>query len=49
METLLSRHRNTVVLVTVLFVQLVGLAYQVRRPDSEVPLIREWVDRKSVV
>jgi rod shape-determining protein MreC len=43
MDTLFSRHRNTVVLVVVLFVQLIALAYQVRRPDSEVPLIREWV------
>ena len=43
MDTLFSRHRNTVVLVAVLFVQLIALAYQVRRPDSEVPLIREWV------
>ncbi len=43
MDTLLSRHRNMVVLISVLFVQLIGLAYQVRRPDSEVPLIREWV------
>jgi len=43
MDTLFSRHRNTVVLIAVLFVQLVMLAYQVRRPDSDVPLIREWV------
>jgi rod shape-determining protein MreC len=43
MDTLLFRHRNTVVLVAVLFVQLIALAYQVRRPDSEAPLIREWV------
>jgi rod shape-determining protein MreC len=43
MDTLFSRHRNTVVLIAVLFVQLVALAAQVRRPDSEVPLIREWV------
>jgi rod shape-determining protein MreC len=43
MDTLFSRHRNTVVLIAVLFVQLVVLAAQVRRPDSEVPLIREWV------
>ncbi len=42
METLFSRHRSTVVLIAVMFVQLILLAYQVRRPDSEVPLIREW-------
>lgn len=43
METLFSRHRNTAVLVAVLFVQVVLLGWQVKRPDSEVPLIRGWV------
>src|SRR5258708_403769 len=43
MDTLFSRHRNTGVLIAVLFVQLIMLAYQVRRPASDVPLIREWV------
>lgn len=43
METLFSRHRNTAVLVAVLFVQIVLLGWQVKRPDSEVPLIRSWV------
>ena len=43
METIFSRHRNTIVLIGVLLVQVMMLAYQVRRPDSEVPLIREWV------
>jgi rod shape-determining protein MreC len=43
MDSLFIRHRNTVVLIAVLVVQLIMLAYQVRRPDSDVPLIREWV------
>ncbi len=43
METIFSRHRNTAVLVAVLFVQIVLLGWQVKRPDSEVPLIRGWV------
>ena len=43
METLYSRHRNTAVLVGVLLVQLVLLAWQIKRPDSDVPLIRTWV------
>jgi len=43
METLFSRHRNTAVLVAVLFAQVVLLGWQVKRPDSEVPLIRDWV------
>ena len=43
METIFSRHRNTIVLIGVLLVQVMMLAYQVRRHDSEVPLIREWV------
>jgi len=43
METIFSRHRNTAVLIAVLFVQVVLLGWQVKRPDSEVPLIRGWV------
>ena len=43
METLFSRHRNMVVLIAVLFVQLILLAWQIRRPESEVPLLRSWV------
>ena len=41
MDSLLSRHRNAVVLVAVLFLQLVLLAFQVKR-DQDVPLIRIW-------
>jgi len=43
MDSLLTRHRNTVVLAAVLMAQVILLAWQVRRPDSDVPLIREWV------
>ena len=43
METLLSRYRATVVLIAVLFAQVVLLAWQVKRHDSDVPLFREWV------
>ncbi len=43
METLFSRHRNTVALIAALFVQLALLAWQVRRPDSDVPLLRAWM------
>ena len=43
METLLSRYRATVVLIAVLFAQVVLLAWQVKRRDSDVPLLREWV------
>ena len=44
METVLGRYRNLIVLVGVLFVQLLGLAVQVRRTnDSEsTRLIRVW-------
>ena len=41
MDSLLSRHQNAVVLVAVLFLQLVLLAFQVKR-DKDVPLIRIW-------
>ncbi len=41
MDTLFSRHRNAMVLVAVLFLQLVLLAFQVKR-DKDVPLIRIW-------
>jgi rod shape-determining protein MreC len=41
MDSLLSRHRNAVVLVAALFLQLVLLAFQVKR-GKDVPLIRIW-------
>ncbi len=43
MDSLLTRHRNAVVLAVVLLAQVILLAWQVHRPDSEVPLLREWV------
>ncbi len=43
METLFTRHRNWVALVAVLFVQVVLLGWQVKRRNSDVPLLREWV------
>jgi rod shape-determining protein MreC len=43
MENIISRHRNLSILVAVLFLQVLGLAIQVRRPkDSGVRLIRVW-------
>jgi rod shape-determining protein MreC len=43
METIFSRHRNLIVLVAVLFVQVIALAVQVQRPaDSGARLIRVW-------
>ncbi len=44
MENLLSRHRNLTVLVLVLFVQVVGLAVQVKRPTEggSARLLRVW-------
>jgi rod shape-determining protein MreC len=43
MENLLTRHRNLSVLVVVLFIQVFGLAVQVRSKDPEhPPLIRVW-------
>src|SRR5688572_7289170 len=41
MDTLFSRHRNSMALVALLFLQLVLLAFQVKR-DKDVPLIRIW-------
>ena len=41
MDSLLSRHRNAVVLVAALFLQLVLLAFQVKL-DKDIPLIRIW-------
>jgi rod shape-determining protein MreC len=41
MDTLFSRYRNVMLLVAVLFLQLVMLAFQVKR-DRDVPLIRVW-------
>ncbi|HZZ38371.1 MAG TPA: rod shape-determining protein MreC [Acidobacteriaceae bacterium] len=49
MESFYSRYRNALVLITVLMVQVVGLAVQVRRPGPNpsdkggVRLIRSWV------
>lgn len=48
MESFFSRYRNALVLITVLMVQVVGLAVQVRRPGpnpsdkGSVRLIRSW-------
>jgi rod shape-determining protein MreC len=43
MENLLTRHRNLSVLAAVLFIQVFGLAVQVRSKDPEhPPLIRVW-------
>jgi len=43
MENLLTRHRNLSVLAVVLFIQVFGLAVQVRSKDPEhPPLIRVW-------
>ncbi len=48
MESFLSRYRNPLILLTVVLVQLLGLAVQVRRTPShpggeQVSLIRYWV------
>ena len=44
MENLISRYRNVTILVVVLFVQVLGLAVQVKRstPDESTRLIRVW-------
>jgi rod shape-determining protein MreC len=44
MENLISRYRNVTILVVVLFVQVLGLAVQVRRStqDESTRLIRVW-------
>ncbi len=44
MEHVLRRHLSSVVLAAVLFVQVVGLAMQIKRPTQagKVPLIRVW-------
>ncbi len=44
MENLISRYRNVTILVAVLFVQVLGLAVQVRRStqDESTRLIRVW-------
>jgi rod shape-determining protein MreC len=44
MENLISRYRNVTVLVAILFVQVLGLAVQVKRPTDDQPtrLIRVW-------
>jgi len=41
MDSILSRYRNIIVLLIVIFGQLVLLAWQVRS-DSDVPLVRVW-------
>jgi len=41
MDTLFSRYRNAVVLVAALFLQLVLLAFQIKR-DKDIPLLRIW-------
>jgi len=45
MENVLTRYRNTTVLVAVLFVQIIGLAVQVKKPTEagSTSLIRYWV------
>jgi rod shape-determining protein MreC len=43
MEFVFSRHRNLIILLCVLFLQILGLAVQVKRSDSESSrLIRVW-------
>lgn len=44
MENVLKRHGNISILTAVLFVQLLGLAYQVKRPSERGPirLVRVW-------
>jgi len=44
MENLISRYRNVTILVAILFVQVLGLAVQVKRAGSDEPtrLIRLW-------
>src|SRR6202022_4881946 len=44
METLISRYRNVTILAGVLFVQVLGLAVQVKRSsdDQSTRLIRVW-------
>ena len=43
MESLLGRYRNLIILVGVLFLQLLGLAVQVKRSDTEnTRVIRVW-------
>jgi rod shape-determining protein MreC len=45
MENVLTRYRNTTILVAVLFVQIIALAVQVKRPveGGSTRLIRYWV------
>ncbi len=45
MENVLTRYRNTTILVAVLFAQIIGLAVQVKKPTEAGPmrLIRYWV------
>ena len=45
MENVLTRYRNTTILVAVLFAQIIGLAVQVKKPTEAGPmrLLRYWV------
>ena len=45
MENVLTRYRNTTILVAVLFAQIIGLAVQIKKPTEAGPmrLIRYWV------
>ena len=44
MESVLSRYRNLIILVVALFVQVIGLAMQVKRGEAgDTRLIRVWV------
>lgn len=48
MESMFARHRNVILLVAMLFAQIFGLAFQVKRadpsePGKQTPLLRIWV------
>ncbi len=45
MESIISRYRNTTILVIVLFAQVLGLAVQIKRPgdSGSTTLLRRWV------
>jgi len=45
MENVLTRYRNTTILVAVLFAQIIGLAVQIKKPTEAGPmrLLRYWV------
>ena len=52
MESVLGRYRNLVILVGVLFLQVLGLAMQVKRAAATMPentrLIRIWASAPSL-